>query len=163
MKEEKAKIVVCLLIVASLFGLWNFVIAGALEPSGAPASTMKTLDEIYDAAASVSQREGYIGHFSVSGGSNTVCFTVPAGKQFVLLKVIFRYDGSTAKRQAYLTVDDNFLTGYPYLRSYMNNYNYIQSFADFPDRCVVVDAGEVLKVVNNESSTLSAMVVGYFY
>lgn len=162
MKEEKAKIIVCVLIIACISGLWTLVTAGDLEPSASPAPTMKTLDEIYDAAASVSQREGYIGHFNVSGGSNAVCLTVPAGKQFVLLKIIFRYD-STAKRQAYLTVDDDFLTGYPYLRSYMDNYNYIQSFADFPDRCVTVDAEGVLKVVNDESGTLNAMVVGYYY
>lgn len=162
MKEEKAKILVCLFI-AGILGFWTIVTAGDLEPSGPPASTMRTLDEIYDAASSVSQREGYIGQFNVSSSSNAVCFTVPAGKQFVLLKIVFRYDGSTAKRYAYLTVDDNFLTGYPYLRSYMNNYNYIQSFADFPDRCVTVDEGSELKVVNNESSTLNAMVVGYFY
>jgi hypothetical protein len=39
----------------------------------------------------------------------------------------------------------------------------IQSYADFPDRCVVVNAGETLKVVNDESSALKVMIVGYFH
>lgn len=163
MKEEKAKIAAYLLIFVGLLGLWTVAAAGDLEPNGPPAPTMKTLDEIYDAAAGGPQREGYIGHFDVSGGSNAVCFTVPTGKEFVLLKVVFRYDSSTMKRQACLTVNDEFLTGYPYLRSYTDPANYIQIFADFPDQCVVVNAGGVLKVVNNESVPLNAMIVGCFY
>ena len=164
MNEEKAKIAVYLLIFVGLLGLWTIAAAGDLEPSGAPAPTMKTLDEIYDAAAGGPQREGYIGHFDVSSGSNAVCFTVSAGKKFVLFKVVFHYSDSALRRRAYLTADDNFLTGYPYLRFYSDSPSYImQSFADFPDGCVVVSAGEVLKIVNDESYPLNAMVVGCFY
>jgi hypothetical protein len=92
-----------------------------------------------------------------------VCFTVPAGKQFVLLSLTFRYSAAS-KKNAYLTVDDIFFTGYPYSRSYTESgTNYIQVYADFPDSCVVVNAGETLKVVNDESSALKAMIVGYYH
>ena len=163
MKDKRTKIVVGVLALAGLLSLLTLVTAGNLEPSGLPGPTMKTLNEIYDAVIGSSQREGYIGHFDIPATSNTVCFTVPAGKQFVLLNLTFRYS-SASKKIAYLTVNDNFFTGYPYLRSYTESVtNYIQSYADFPDRCVVVNAGETLKVINDESSALKAMIVGYYH
>lgn len=133
-----------------------------------PSATMKTLNEIYDAviagSSGISEREGYLKHADVDPCSTYTFFTVPANKQFVLLNLVFRYDNSTSKRKACLTVNDNFLTGYPYLRSYTDSSSYTQSFADFQDRCVVVNAGETLKVVNNEASPsiLRAMIAGYF-
>lgn len=166
MEAKRTKIVVAVLALASLLGILTLATAGDLEPSTPPGPTMKTLDEIYDAVIGVSQREGYIGHFNLSPNSNVVCFidgVVPADKQFVLLSLTFRYDDSKSRRRAWLTVNDNFLTGYPYLRSYTNPDSYIQSYADFPDGCIVVNAGETLKVVNNESSALKAMIVGYFH
>ncbi len=163
MEDKRTKFVVCVLALAVLSGILRLATAGNLEPNAPPAPTMRTLNEIYDAASGVSQREGYIGHFAVSDGSDAFCFTVPTGKRFVLLSLVFRYD-DPARRKAILTVNDNFLTGYPYLRSYTDPVNVIQSYADFPDRCVVVNSGDTLKVVNNESSyALKAMIVGYFY
>lgn len=161
--KPKTTTVVSLLALAGLLLVWALAEAGDLEPSAPPEPTMKTLDEIYNAVIGVSQREGYIGHFNLPTDSNVVCFTVPAGESFVLLKLVFRYDSATWRRKAYLTSNDNFLTGYPYLRSYTSESFYTQNFADFPDRCVVVNAGEVLKVVNEEPYALNAMIVGYFY
>ncbi len=162
-KDKRTKVVVGVLALAGLLWVLTLATAGNLEPSGPPASTMKTLDEIYDAVISVSQREGYIDHFDITADSNMICFTVPAGKQFVLLSLTFRYDDSAYLRRACLKVNDNFLTGYPYLRSYTDSGGMIQGCADFPDRCVVVNADETLKVVNEESSALKAMIVGYFH
>lgn len=162
-KGKSMKVVTCILALAGLLGVLTLATAGNLEPNAPPGPTMKTLNEIYDAVIGVSQREGYIGHFDLPDDSNVVCFIVPAGKQFVLLNLTFRYDGSTSRRKAYLTVNGNFLTGYPYLRSYTDPVNMIQSYADFPDRCVVVNSGETLKVVNGESSALKVMIVGYFH
>jgi hypothetical protein len=164
-KDKSMKVVTCILALAALLGILTLATAGNLEPDAPPGPTMKTLNEIYDAVIGVSQREGYIRHFDLPADSNMACFIdgiVPAGKQFVLLNLTFRYD-SALKKRAYLTVNDNFLTGYPYLRSYTDTEGVIQSYADFPDRCVIVNAGETLKVVNNESSALKAMIVGYFY
>ncbi|MFA5252004.1 MAG: hypothetical protein WC454_05400 [Phycisphaerae bacterium] len=162
MEEKRTKVVVCVLALAVLSGILTLATAGNLEPDAPPAPTMKTLNEIYDAVAGVSQREGRLQQVNVDASSTYTLFTVPAGKQFVLLNLTFRYDSS--KRRAYLTVNDNFLTGYPYVRSYTDTSNFTQSYADFPDRCVVVNAGETLKVVNEEpSAALKAMIVGYFY
>jgi hypothetical protein len=166
MKDKRTKIAAGVLALAGLLSLLTLSTAGNLEPNAPLGPTMKTLDEIYDAVIDVSQREGYIGHFDLPADSNVVCFIdgiVPAGKQFVLLNLTFRYDNSELRRKAYLTVNGNFLTGYPYLRSYTNPTNMIQSYADFPDRCVVVNAGGTLKVVNDESSALKVMIVGYFH
>ena len=162
-KDKRTKIAAGVLALAGLLSLLTLSTAGNLEPNAPPGPTMKTLDEIYDAVIGVSQREGYIGHFALPAKSNVVCFIVQAGKQFVLLNLTFRYDSSASRRKAYLTVNGNFLTGYPYLRSYTDPTNMIQSYADFPDRCVVVNAGETLKVVNDESSALKVMIVGYFH
>jgi hypothetical protein len=162
MKNKRTKIVIGILASAGLLWILSLATAGNLEPGGPPAPTMKTLNEIYDAVIGASQREGYIGHFDVPGTSNMVCFMVPAGKKFVLLNLTFRYS-NTSKKIAYITVNDNFLTGYPYLRSYTDPSGLIQTYADFPDRCVVVNAGETLKVINDESSSLKAMIVGYYH
>jgi hypothetical protein len=162
-KDKRTKIAAGVLALAGLLSLLTLSTAGNLEPNAPPGPTMKTLDEIYDAVIGVSQREGYMGHFGLPADSNVVCFIMPAGKQFVLLNLTFRYDDSVSRRKAYLTVNGNFLTGYPYLRSYTDPANMIQSYADFPDRCVVVNAGETLKVVNDESSALKVMIVGYFH
>lgn len=162
MKEKSTRVTVCVLVLAILSGILTLATAGNLEPDAPPAPTMKTLNEIYDAVSGASQREGCLQQVNVDASSTYTLFTVPAGKQFVLLNLTFRYDSS--KRRAYLTANDNFLTGYPYVRSYTESAtNFIQSYADFPDRCVVVNAGETLKVVNEESIALKAMVVGYFY
>jgi hypothetical protein len=164
MKDKSMKVVTCILALAGLLLVWTLATAGNLEPNAPPAPTMKTLNEIYDTVIGVSQREGCLQQVNVDPCSTYTVFTVQAGKQFVLLNLTFRYDNSTLKRKAYLTVNDIFLTGYPYLRSYTDTASYTQSFADFPDRCVVVNAGETLKVVNDESSSaLKVMIVGYFH
>jgi hypothetical protein len=167
MKDKSMKVLACVLALAGLLGLLTLAIAGDLEPNGPPAPTMKTLNEIYDAviagSSGISEREGYLKHVDVDPCSTYTFFTVPTGKRFVLLNLTFRYDYSEFRRKAYLTVNGNFLTGYPYLRSYTDPLNMIQSYADFPDRCVVVNAGETLKVVNDESSALKVMIVGYFH
>jgi hypothetical protein len=162
MKDKRTKIAVGVLALAGLLGLLTLSTAGNLEPNAPPAPTMKTLNEIYDAVTGVSQREGRLQQVNVDPCSTYTFFTVSAGKQFILLNLTFRYD-DTSRRKAYLTVNDNFLTGYPYLRSYTDPANMIQSYADFPDRCVVVNSGETLKVVNDEPSVLKVMIVGYFY
>jgi hypothetical protein len=163
-KGKSAKIVVGVWTLAGLLGILTLATAGNLEPNAPPAPTMKTLNEIYDAVNAGSQREGHLYHVDVNSYSTSTLFTVQEGKQFVLLSLTFRYDLNERKRNAYLTVNNNFLTGYPYLRSYTEPEPKItQSFADFPDRCVVVNAGGTLKVVNYENSLLRAMIVGYFH
>ena len=163
-KQKKRKVVASVLALAGLAVFSLFAVGGSLEPNSPPGPTMKTLDEIYDAVIGVSQREGYIGHFDVFGGFNKTCFTVPTGKQFVLLNVNLEYVCSTASPM-YLTVDGNFFTGGSYFRSYYQSYAIPEYYyADFPDRCVVVNANETLRVVNDSGSgPYKALIVGYFH
>jgi hypothetical protein len=154
-KKKRTKVVVGMLALVGLLLVWTVATAGDLEPSGAPAPTMKTLDEIYDAAASVSEREGYMEHYVVDPCSSETFFTVPAGKQFVLMKLYFD--------QTYisLTVDDNLFISSEY---FQETILYGGTHVDFPDRCITVDAGETLKAVNTYPTEVRKVtIVGYFY
>jgi hypothetical protein len=155
-KEKRTNVITCVLALAGLLLVWTLATAGNLEPSAPPASTMKTLDEIYDAvtegASGIAEREGYMKCVLMDPCSTYTFFTVPAGKCFVLLKVNMGYGIS-------LTVDDQLFIGQ---RSFWLESE-IRSTADFPDRCVLVNAGKTLKAVNAYSSTFDVAIVGYFF
>jgi hypothetical protein len=155
---------VVLLVLAGLLGYALLTQAGNLEPSAAPAPTMKTLQQVYDAAsAGINEREGFCQYFEVPEDSNQVLLTVPAGKRFVLLKLHAR-NGPTDIWS--LTVNDNlFIDGTITDDGYQTGSvsGEIMKFThDFPDRCVVVDAGQTLKAVN-DYSTLEITIIGYYY
>jgi hypothetical protein len=153
-KKAKTTVVVSLLALAALCVFSLLAMAGNLEPNAPPAPTMKTLNEIYDAVTGVSQREGYINHIDMEPNSSTTLFTVPTGKKFVLLKMVLR------DWQMYLTKNGSFLTGGAYTQKASENG---MTFMDFPDRCVVLNAGDSLGIVNSEIQAVKAMVVGYFF
>jgi hypothetical protein len=156
-KGKNTKVVTCGLALAGLLLVWTLATAGDLEPSAPPASTMKTLDEIYDAvvegSSGISERQGYIKCVEVGADSTYTFFTVPAGKCFVLLKLNMAYTTT-------LTVDDLLFIGPRsfWLESELSNV------VDFPDRCVLVNAGETLKAVNEHPTVAyDVSIVGYFY
>jgi hypothetical protein len=159
-KDKRTKVVAGILVLAGLLGIWTLATAGNLEPNAPPAPTMKTLNEIYDAVTSISQREGYIGHFDVPADSNMPCLPndgiVPTGKQFVLLKLVLHHSDMK------LTKNGSFLTGASYTVNYTEGTTG-KTFMDFPDRCVVVNEGESLRIVNPSGSPRKAMIVGYFH
>jgi hypothetical protein len=156
-KGKRTKVIAGILALAGLLGLLTLAIAGDLEPSAPPAPTMKTLDEIYNVvvagSSDISQREGRIDHNDVAARSSITLFTVQTGKQFVLLKMVLH----SPEMKMYLTKNGNFLTGRYYTCTADGN-----TFMDFPDRCVVLNAGDSLGIKNESSSAGKAMVVGYF-
>jgi hypothetical protein len=154
-KEKRTrKVVVGVLVLASLLGLWTLATAGNLSPSAPPAPTMRTLDEIYDAIVTgSSSREGYLNQLNVPAG-NTTLFTVPTGKQFVLLKMYLR------SPYEYLTKNGSFLTGGFYTCN--GGESGLFTFMDFPNRCVVLNSGDTLGIQNDVGGSIATLVVGYF-
>ncbi len=157
-KENRIKVVVSVLALAGLLGILTLATAGNLEPSGPPASTMKTLDEIYDAvivaSSGISEREGYLQHVELSPGGSYTFFTVPTGKRFVLLKLYLYGPDMSLTSTGGLSIDGSYFP-------YQSDAQYQP--VDFPDRCVVVNAGETLMVSNPYIYSYPATILGYFY
>jgi hypothetical protein len=119
-----------------------------------PSSTMHTLQEIYDATSSVSQRDGWVMQYQVNSGWNEV-LTVEARRCYVLLKVAFDHKLMTVK------VDD-ILNGRVMGEHIPEQYSTGGVWIDIPDRCVVVEEGHTLKLTNNDTpqSQMIIQVVG---
>jgi hypothetical protein len=164
-RNVNTNLVAALLVVIAVLGYGLIGKAGNLEPSAPPDSTMKNLQEIYDAVeatqttvvtegSGVSQREGYCGYFPVGSGSQTI-FTVDVGKRFVLLRLDVTLGDWT------LTVNDTTFIYYPIMNHYLAGD--FSCTLEFPDRCVVVDGGDTLKFVYSGGSTNHVHIIGYFY
>ncbi len=148
-----SNLIICIMavVLGGLLGFSLFAVAGELNPPAPPAPTMKTLDDIYNIASSgIAEREGYIQCFEFTGSiSAETLFTVPTGKRFVLLKLawIDEFDD--------LTVNDDPFVDLNIFGTYL---------ADFPDRCVLVDENETLKLVKSSNTTTHKVcIIGYFY
>ncbi len=160
MEKRNTNLVAALLVIIAVLGYGLIGKAGSLEPNDPPAPTMKTLQEIYDAviegSSGVSEREGVFENIDIGDGQQEPFLTVPDGKRFVLLKLMM------PDYRLHLMVDDE-----AYIHGYYFKYTLpaamYGTYVDFPDRCIVFDAGQVLEGYNYSGDTLSMAIVGYFY
>ncbi len=166
MKDKRTKIVVGVLALAGLLSLLTFSTAGNLEPNAPPAPTMKTLNEIYNAviagSSGVSERQGYWQDVNVPGFNSSDILTVPTGKQFVLLKVTMRGNATKPNTFSISLTDGSFSMNSLYMRYYGDATNNGFCYEDFPDGCVVVNAGSTLRAINNDSFFERVKIVGYY-
>ncbi len=134
--------------------------AGSLEPSAPPDSTMKTLDQVYNAAtSSVSEREGYCTTVIESGGSPTDILTVPSGKRFVLLRLYVKNLADPAHDDGWQLKVDTSL----FIDGVIVDITEERQF-DFPDRCVAVNSGKTLKLYTKDDDyDILMTVIGYYY
>ncbi len=159
-KNVNTNLVIVLLVLGGLLGYALLAQAGNLEPSAAPAPTMKTLQEVYDVASSgINEREGFVKQLT---SSDPNVLTVSAGKEFVILQTLTRDPSRTWN----LKIDDiQFLNenifGHKQISSssgaaYAGTFN-----ITFPDRCVTVEQGQVLSF--EAISAPSITIIGYYY
>lgn len=148
-KKMKTKHKITILVVVVLvLGVW------AIAADSGPRSSKQMLEEIYNAVVLTGQpqKEGYSQHYTVAEYSTETLFTVPAAKEFVLRKIYFEFVPLE------LQVDGvEFIQGY-YFDTPANG----AVSEDFPDKCIVVNSGETLTIVNNYQNALRATVIGYF-
>jgi len=98
-------------------------------------------------AWAIEEREGYC-KILYTPYESQVLFTVPEGKNFVLLQLINRaHDPLDYKLQ----VDGNDI---------ILGRNLMGTGHDFPDRCVIVNSGETLTVIG---PAYEVTIIGYFY
>jgi hypothetical protein len=77
MKTQTGRIV-ALLMMSTILLVAVHVVAGNLDPDSAPAPTMRTLDEIYDAVSSSGVKQVIRGIVSISNGVTTATATLPS-------------------------------------------------------------------------------------
>jgi hypothetical protein len=161
-ERNDAKVIVGLVMVLALIGIAFWAYAGDLEPSAPPAPTMKTLDEIYQAAsAGIQQREGFCEYFNIAENTTETILTAQPGKRFVLLKLQVVRNSDDWR----LIVSDPVEGDKRLMRGMATRYSNTESvyWIDFPDRCVTVDTDQTLKMVNEAGILLPTQVIGYFY
>ena len=160
-KNVNTNLVVVLLVLVGLLGYALFAQAGNLEPSAAPAPTMKTLQEVYDAASGgINEREGFIVQLTESSEPNVL--TVPAGKEFVIMQILTRGPDRTWN----LKIDDNLFLNQDIfgLKQKVSTYSsYFEGTYNitFPDRCVTVEQSQTLSFETTSSPSIT--ILGYYY
>ena len=158
MAKKLVVVAIVLLVGYSLFA----------ESSNPFETLLETQQTILDAVASP-EREGFCQYFETPADSNQVALTVPVGKRFVLLKLHNVTLGGGVSAQWRLTVNDNlWIDGKITYSKQEFGYRTDIGTHTFPDRCVVIDAGDILKIENTitnvtPNNTLATTIIGYYY
>lgn len=174
MKKTRTNLVLVLLAAAIFFGLAN------ARPDAPPHSIVAALQGIQEALLALSELEpapqavepnataveGYCEYLETAANSSQIIFTVPLGKQFVLRKLHIRFREYSFDRRWCLETNDRTVLdgGIVYNESGGDGLKWSGTH-DFPDKCVVINAGEILKVVNeitDERYILKTTIIGYF-
>ena len=173
-RKTRINLVTSVSVLVASLAVTYYALAGSIQPTDPPGSTMHSLEDIYNAigtaSAGVLEREGYCQHHTVAGNSIETILTVPAGKRFVLLKFNCVTPSNAGSISWALIASDPslgdtvLLDGYArwdmYQASPGVSYRY---WYDFPDRCVVVTEGQSLQIIDTESHGMHAHIIGYFY
>ncbi len=175
-KEIVILVVVMFLIVAATLSLPTVV---ATTNSNTPSySVLTALQGIQDALVALSETElvnsaasdvngvvveGYCDYGVTAEDANRAVFTVPAGRQFVLRKLYVRHREKAIWALWHLSVDGDILIDGGIVHE---SEGIKKGVHDFPDNCIVIDAGETLRAVNEMSEDgtyiLKITIIGYF-
>lgn len=174
-KRTLLLIVIAAVVSALATGTYLVHAQGLLTPPGTPAPTMKRMDEIYAAASgNLSDREsggGYYGSTDATANATLVLMTVPAGKRFVILKIITdKYFVGSYNGDDTIKVGEKILFKGSFFNGSSTNTSCPPSQSvyacDFPDKCVVANPGETIRLTNGPAfapyNGCSAVVIGYF-
>ena len=157
----KKKTYFLLLAAVVMFLVPVVAIAGDLEPSTSPGATMKTLQEVYDAASDgLNEREGFFKQLSITEPEEVEVITVPNGKRLVILQILTRdpYRSWDLKITSGGSVEQ-FLN-----QNIFGNYNGNYTFnVTFPDRCVTIEQNQTLSFRPKSTSSAYITIIGYLY
>lgn len=166
MKKTRTNLVLVLLVATIFFGLAN---AG---PDAPPHSIIAALQGIQEALLALSEpeqkndvdTEGYCEYFETVEGSNQIAFIVPLEREFVLRKLYIAHRAGYLNTKWQLMVDDNIFVDGSIMYVGTGGEN-ISGVHNFPDGCLVINAGETLKIINkifDEGFFLKTTIIGYF-
>lgn len=174
----KTKFIVGVMVLGGM-AIWALAQANnPMADAGSPIrGIVESLDRIYEAVGSISdvpaveQREGFCKSLEVAGDSNEIVLVVSEGEQFILRKLyaIGGLNNAEWTTQWFLAVDNNlFIDGkinyFGWEEKNASHKEICRFVHDFPDKCVVVDAGQTLQAFNGHSwEPLQITVIGYFY
>lgn len=173
MKKTRTVLVTVLLMVGG-FLLTTTTWAPA-RPDAPPHSVLAALQNIHDALVDLNGPrepiaaepnavvvEGYCECMETAEDSNQAVFTVALDKQFVLRKLYVIHKQNSLYDYWHLAAGDNVLID----GSVINTGGARLGIHDFPDNCVIVDAGETLRIVNemdvDGTYILKTTMIGYF-
>ena len=171
----KAKIVLVVAVIVTAAVTLSLSPLAATPNSNTPSySVLAALQGIQEAVSSLNVAEpakdvnsvavvGYCRSAVTAEDAYQAVFTVPAGRQFVLRKLYVRHREKAIWDLWHLSVDGDILIDGGIVHE---SEGIKKGVHDFPDNCIVSDAGETLSTVNEMSEDgtyiLTTTIIGDF-